>query len=86
VAVPLGKWRKLQDLITFFVYNGCVLEELPGHLEGPDGEHAIRYLYSPKTDDFVSLLNYENDEFIPESEVQNWERRLGFELPKNGVH
>jgi hypothetical protein len=60
---------------------GCVLNEVPGHLERPDGIHPIRYLYSPETDDFVSLLNYDNDEFIPPSEVENWERRLGFKVP-----
>lgn len=63
---------------------GCVLNELPGHLEGPDGAHPIRYLYSPLTDDFVSLLNYENDELIPPSEITNWERRLGYVLPTHG--
>jgi hypothetical protein len=85
LPVPFGigpGWRKLSDLIEFFVLNGCVLNELPGHLEGPDGAHPIRYLYSPLTDDFVSLLNYENDEFIPPSEIENWERRLGYELPR----
>ena len=55
---------------------GCILNELLGHLEGPDGVHPIRYLYSPKTDDFVSLLNYENYELIPPHEAENWERRL----------
>jgi hypothetical protein len=33
------------------------------------------------TEDFVSLLNYDDDDFIPSSEVENWERRLGFNLP-----
>jgi hypothetical protein len=68
----------------FFVLMGCVLNELPGHLEGPDGAHPIRYLYSPLTDDFVSLLNYEKGEFIPASEIENWERRLGYNLPREG--
>jgi hypothetical protein len=60
---------------------GCVLNELPGHLEGPNGAHPIRYLYSPLTNDFVSLLNYDNDELIPPSVIANWERRLGYKLP-----
>jgi hypothetical protein len=87
LAVPFGigpGWRKLSELIEFFVLMGCVLNELPGHLEGPDGAHPIRYLYSPLTDDFVSLLNYENDEYLPPSEIENWERRLGYELPRQG--
>jgi hypothetical protein len=83
LAAPFGliAWHKLSKLIEFFVMMGCVLNEVPRHLEGPDGAHPIRYLYSPKTNDFVSLLNYENDEYIPPSEVENWERRLGFEVP-----
>jgi hypothetical protein len=87
LAFPFGgsggaDWRKVSDLIEFFVLMGCVLNELPGHLEGPDGAHPIRYLYSPLTNDFVSLLNYLNDESVPPSEVANWERRLGYNLPK----
>jgi hypothetical protein len=55
-------------------------------LEGPDGSRLVRYLYSSETDDFVSLLNYENDEYIPPSEVENWERRLGFKLPPRNMN
>jgi hypothetical protein len=86
LPAPFGRgpgWWQLSKLIEFFVMMGCVLNELPGHLEGPDGEQPIRFLYSPKTDDFVSLLDYENDEYIPPSEVENWERRLGYVLPKD---
>ena len=61
---------------------GCILNEVPSHLEGSDGSHPIRYLYSPASDDFVSLLNYSNDEFIPPSELDNWERRLGIKVPR----
>jgi hypothetical protein len=84
MPAPFGAlpgWRKLSDLIHFFVLMGCVLERIPGHLEGPDGAHPIRFLYSPETDDFVSLLNYEDDEYLSPSEIENWERRLGFKLP-----
>jgi hypothetical protein len=83
LPVPFGAgpgWRKLSELIDFFVLMGCVLNEVPPHLED-GGERPTRYLYSPKTDDFVSLLDYDNDDFIPPSEVANWERRLGYNLP-----
>lgn len=84
MAHPFGpRWPTLEELIKLFVMMGCVQHELPGHLEGPDGKHPIRYLYSPDTDDFVSLLNYEEDDHIPPSEVANWERRLGIKIPKN---
>jgi hypothetical protein len=84
LPTPFGSagWRRVADLIEFFVLMGCLVHEIPGHLlEGPEGAHPIRFLYSPETDDFVSLLNYDNDDLIPPSEVENWERRLGFKLP-----
>jgi hypothetical protein len=82
LSAPVGKWRKVQDLIEFFVLNGCELRELPGHIESSDGEkHRVRFLYNPDTDDFVSLTDLELDELIPESIYRNWERRLGFKLP-----
>ena len=89
MAVPFGKgagWFTVRQLVELFVQMGCVLNEMPGHLEGPDGSHPIRYLYSPETDDFVSLLNYEDDEYVPPSELANWERRLGMEVPKGDLH
>lgn len=64
---------------------GCMLNELPGHLEGPDGAHPIRYLYSPLTDDFVSLLNYESDELVPPSDIEGWERRLRYDSASAGI-
>ena len=83
MAFPFGAgpgWRKVSDLIAFFVLNGCVLDKVSPHLED-DGARLIRYLYSPLTKDFVSLGDYDNDDFIPPSEVANWERRLGYKLP-----
>jgi hypothetical protein len=42
----------------------------------------VRYLYSPVTDDFVSLSDLADDEILPPSEIESWERRLGIEVPK----
>ena len=86
MSVRVGKWRNVRDLIEFFVLNGCVLEVFPGHLEGPDGVHPIRYLYNPETDDFASLSNLDDGDYVPQSTYENWERRLGFKLPANGLH
>jgi len=83
LAHPFGApWLTPRQLIELFVQMGCELGELPRPLEGPDGPRRVRYLYSPMTDDFVSLLDYEPDERIPPSEVENWERRLGVVIPK----
>jgi hypothetical protein len=40
-------------------------------------ETAVRFY----THVWLDALNYDNDDFIPPSEVENWERRLGFKLP-----
>jgi hypothetical protein len=65
---------------------GCRLSELPEPLYGPHGAHRVRFLSSPDSDDFVSLSDLADDEILPPSEVENWERRLGIVIPKGGGH
>jgi len=55
-----------------FVLNGCEPHALEDRLEGSDGAHPIRLLYSLATNDLVSLLSYENDDMIPPSEIENF--------------
>jgi hypothetical protein len=35
---------------------------------------------------FVSLRDLEDDDRLPPSEVENWERRLGMTIPKGPNH
>ena len=66
---------------------GCEYRELDGQLIEDDGaERRIRFLYSAETDDFVSLSDYADDERVPWSEVENWERRLGVIVPRGTGH
>ena len=82
MAHPFGSnWPTVGKLIELFTAMGCELGELPGEIEGPEGPYRVRFLYSPATDDFVSLSNYEDDERIPPSELASWQRRLGTEIP-----
>ena len=67
--------------IELFVAMGCVLREITPD-DNPDLTRPIRFLYNPETDEFVSVLDYEDDEFLPPSELENWERRLGMEVRK----
>ncbi len=85
MAYPFGArpWPTVRELIELFTAMGCELREMPEVVAGPDGAHGIRFLYSPEADDFVSLRGMEDDERIPPSEVENWERRLGIQIPKN---
>ncbi len=62
---------------------GCELHIMPNKLTDPDGkEHEVRFLYNPETEGFVSLRGLDNDDILPPSEVENWERRLEMEIPK----
>ena len=75
-------WPTLSQLVELFTAMGCVLSEPDAHVEGPDGKHPVRFLYNPETEGFASLNSYDDDERIPPSEVENWERRLGVDIPK----
>ena len=43
--------------------------------------HIQSGIYTVRRQTIVSLLDYDNDDFIPPGEVENWERRLGFKVP-----
>jgi hypothetical protein len=77
-----GPWHTVRKLIELFVAMGCELGELEGGLTDSEGHHRVRYLFSPETKDFVSLSDLEDEDRIPPSEVENWERRLGITIPR----
>jgi hypothetical protein len=76
-----GPWLSVGKLIEIFTAMGCVLGELPGHTAETDA-HRVRYLYNQENDDFVSLSDLDDNDRLPPSEVENWERRLGVTIPK----
>ena len=52
-------------------------------VEALDGEtYEVRFLYNPETEGFVSLRDLEDNDILPPSEVENWERRLEMTIPK----
>jgi hypothetical protein len=66
---------------------GCTLGKVPGLMHGPDETSwEVRYLYSPVTDDFVPLTDLDDDDTLGPTEIENWERRLGIEIPKGKNH
>jgi hypothetical protein len=81
-----GPWLSVGKLIELFTAMGCTLGELPGGIEDQAGSSRVRYLYSPETDDFVSLSDLADHDLLPPSEVENWERRLGILVPKGSNH
>lgn len=79
-----GPWFTVGKLIELFTAMGCELGELPNPISGPDGDYRVRYLYNPETDSFISLSDLHDDDRLPPSEVDAWERRLGLVVPKGG--
>ena len=66
---------------------GCELRETKTLLADADGNmRTIVFLYSDITDDFVSLRDYEDDERVSWIEVENWERRLGVQIPRGAAN
>ncbi len=87
MAAPFGNsWPTVQRLIELFTAMGCEVRTLTGTLAGPDGAHNVRYLYNPESGGFVSLSDLADDERLPPSEIDNWERRLGLEVPRGKFH
>ncbi len=70
-------------MIELFTAMGCELHKLENRIHHPEGDYEVRFLYSAESDDFVSLSDLSDDEHIPPSEVDNWERRLGVTIPKS---
>ncbi len=81
-----GPWLTVGKLIELFTAMGCVLGKLPGEIHGPNGSWEVRYLYYEETDSFVSLSDLADDDILPPSEIENWERRLGLTIPKGTPH
>lgn len=62
---------------------GCELRETKSLMVDENGAmRTIPFLYSEQTDDFVSLRAYDDDDRVSWLEVENWERRLGVEIPR----
>lgn len=80
-------WPTVGKLRELFVAMSCEYRELEGAFVEDDGaKRKIRFLYSREQDDFVSLSDYADDERVPWSEVENWERRLGVTIPRGNNH
>lgn len=77
-----GPWPTVRKLIELFTMMGCEVRDLPGALTDEDGTWKVRFLYNPEVDDFQSLGDLADDERIPWSEVEAWERRLQIEVPR----
>jgi hypothetical protein len=86
MSQPVGPFWKVRDLIAVFLQMGCELRRTirtqartPVGLEIGD----VRYLFNPENGRFLQVDDDLDDEDrVPPSVVENWERRLGIEIPK----
>jgi hypothetical protein len=60
----------------------CILKVSKLRLVKPDGGFLqIKYLYNPANNGRFDLTDYDPDDFMLSSEIQNAARRLGIQLP-----
>jgi hypothetical protein len=80
IAVP---FYNTKVIINLFIDMGCVLTPENGVVECPDGDDfTVRELKSPETGGFTAIIDLDDNEFIPATEVDVWERRLGVVIPR----
>ena len=81
MAVLIGSLRRVQDVIDSALAQGCELRESKIKLMTPEGPKSVRYLYNPTTNGRFDISDYNNDEFMVQSEWKAAERRLSIALP-----
>lgn len=88
MSVRLGRWHKVSKIIGLFVAMGCEVRHSDGigALHGPDGRVHFRFLYCLETDGIASLSGYDDDDFVPHEQVENWQRLLGVDIPLGECH
>lgn len=73
-------WR-VGAIVDLFTKNGCQLRIAEATVQLPDGDcFNARYLYNPKNDAFVPLIDLMDEDSVSEAEVSFWERRLGLQI------
>jgi hypothetical protein len=67
---------------------GCALKTAECDIVLNDGQSfKPRYLVSPDQNSFAPIDDLADDESIPDSEIEYWERRLGVSIPRpNEIH
>jgi hypothetical protein len=62
---------------------GCELRTAEAPLYDEGGVTNLRFLInSDDSKKFVAIVDLDDSDFIPEGEVEFWERRLGIVIPK----
>jgi len=72
----VGRQIRVSSIIKQAIDQGCEERVSHGQLATPWGVKHIRFLFNPKTRGRFDLTDYENDEYMLESEISAAERRL----------
>ena len=76
---------RVGEIVSLFLQMGCE-EQFTRRTKVEDGDgeavEAVRYLLNPETGGFMPIGDLEDDESVPWSEVESWERRLGLLVPR----
>ena len=81
MAVPFGGagFRRVIDVITTACQRGCEMKYSTRSMVTPWGTKRIRYLYNDGVGWF-DMTDYDDDEFMAPSCIENAERRLQISL------
>lgn len=84
MAAPFGpqNWYNVGEIIRLFQMMGCEVSTSKDPIIGPDGPFYIRFLYNPEQETMLPLRGLADDEWIPPSIVDNWERVLEVVIPR----
>ena len=81
MPVAIGPQLKVSELIARAMRQGCIVRFAKFRLVTPSGVTIpIRFLYNAANNGRFDLTDYDNDDSVGESEIENAERRLKIKL------
>jgi len=80
MPVRVGRIIQISDLIRQAQAQGCEIRTSKIQLATPWGLRNIRFIHNPKTRGRYDISDYEDNEFMLESEISAVERRLSITL------
>lgn len=75
-------WPTVAHVVDLFCQMGCELHCMQPHIHGDNGPYTVRYLMNVETEGMVSIGAFADDDRVPISDIEYWERRLDVEIPK----
>ena len=76
MPVPTGPKLRVADLIAIAAKQGCIVRFSNLRLVTESGIIPIRYLYNSANRGRFDITDYDDDEYMVASEIENAERRL----------